>query len=214
LFFEKLKDYALKENWYPNLDQNSSDFLTACGNRLDEIKRNPIQYFKRTSEYVYNSDVFDCIGVLSLTTNPLSRTMWAHYGNNSKGFCIGFDTINIFKDIMPINFGKVDYICEAMNWSFLNAERENLVKWLYKKHIDWSSEKEYRFITSDINENNRTRKFNASAIKEILVGPNMQYEHLKNIITELKQNFDSKVDLYKVIRDTSSYKIGKQQVAY
>jgi len=42
----------------------------------------------------------------------------------------------------------------------------------------------------------------------------MQYEHLKNIITELKQNFDSKVDLYKVIRDTSSYKIGKQQVAY
>lgn len=36
------------------------------------------------------------IGVLSLTPNCSSPSMWANYADNSKGFVIGFDTQNIF----------------------------------------------------------------------------------------------------------------------
>jgi hypothetical protein len=170
LFLEKLKKYAVQYNWYPQLNPESREFSVACENKVDEIKQNPIQYFKRSYRSVYNSDAYDCIGVLSLTKNPLSRTMWAHYANNSKGFCVGFDTVGIFAEIMPISFYQVDYVSEAMDWSFLNAENENLFEWFYIKHSDWSSEEEYRFITPDITNNERARKFKKSIIKEVLVG--------------------------------------------
>ncbi|SRR6266498_481015 len=214
LFLPKLKKYAVQHNWYPQLNQESREFRVACENKLDQIKQNPIQYFKDSYRSVYKSDAYDCIGVLSLTKNPLSRTMWAHYANNSKGFCVGFGTIEIFEDIMPISFYRVDYVSEPMFWSFLNAENENLFEWFYIKHSDWSTEEEYRFITLDISNNKRVRKFRKSIIKEILVGANIEDSNLHGIIQELKIGYDSQVPLYKVVRDTNCYKIEKEKIDY
>src|SRR6266540_2066597 len=162
LFLPKLKKYAVQHNWYPQLNQESREFRVACENKLDQIKQNPIQYFKDSYRSVY----------------------------------------------------KVDYVSEPMFWSFLNAENENLFEWFYIKHSDWSTEEEYRFITLDISNNKRVRKFRKSIIKEILVGANIEDSNLHGIIQELKIGYDSQVPLYKVVRDTNCYKIEKEKIDY
>ncbi len=214
LFFDKLKKYAEQHNWFENLIPGSNDFFIACENKLEEIKENPIEYFKQTYNLVYNSELYDSIGIFSLTQNPLSRTMWAHYGNNSKGFCVGFNTAELFKDIMPISFRKVEYVNEPMAWSFVNAEREKFSESFYLKHTDWLNESEYRFNTPDIEKNQRVRKFRPTTIKEIFVGAFMPEKDLKELIMSIKNNLKSPVKLYKIVRDANSYEIGKAEIKF
>lgn len=52
--------------------------------------------------------------ILSLTRNPLNPLMWAHYGAEHKGFCIGYDVDDDFllskgHNLIPVSSGDVTY---------------------------------------------------------------------------------------------------------
>lgn len=54
------------------------------------------------------------VAVLSLTRNPLNSLMWAHYGDEHRGFVIGYDVeIPFFKckvsNLIPVHKGNVIY---------------------------------------------------------------------------------------------------------
>jgi hypothetical protein len=48
-------------------------------------------------EAVRESNVYNNIGVLSFTLDSLSENMWAYYGNDNKGFCIGYDGVEVYR---------------------------------------------------------------------------------------------------------------------
>src|SRR5229473_1978376 len=69
----------------------------------------------RTEQLVHALDVLrDWVVILSLTETPTDSLMWAHYGEDHKGFVIGYDTSDPFLsspdyNLIPVGDGTVTY---------------------------------------------------------------------------------------------------------
>jgi len=172
IFFERLKYHA--QSRFPHLHPDSRDFKVICENQFDIIKANPKAHFEKNYKEIREGVLYDSIGVFSLSKDPLNETMWAHYGNNSKGFCVGFDTIALSKEL-DMAFGHVHYDDQPPLHSFIKPIDENQKNEIFLKHTNWKYEEEFRIITLRIkNEADRKVLFNQSIIKEVIVGANMQ----------------------------------------
>ncbi|RSE30108.1 DUF2971 domain-containing protein [Acinetobacter junii] len=76
------------------------------------------------------------VAILSLTRNPLNSLMWAHYGDEHKGFVIGYEVETPFfkckeSNLIPVHKGSVIYMIDHL---FLN------------KDTIWSYEEEVRIV--------------------------------------------------------------------
>lgn len=89
------------------------------------------------------------LGVLSLTDNPSSMSMWAHYAKEHEGFVLGFNgTHPMFhsRENWAHHVGypnPVEYFNEKPSLTILDVLS---VKALFSKHIDWSDEREWRIV--------------------------------------------------------------------
>jgi len=124
------------------------------------------------------------VGVLSLTTNPKDVVMWAHYGSNGAGACIGIDLshpalgtyiphsehLKPHKHLfMPIDLGysKVPPICDG------DEPAECVYKAFFTKFERWSYEEELRIlrpISECLADRAPLFAFPTSLIREIIIG--------------------------------------------
>lgn len=158
-------------------------------------------------------------GVVSLSENLYSPTMWAHYSNSNHGFAVKFNLENFHErmlgpfpiryrsDWFPLRLSEVD-------------ERFAFLHMTIIKSIDWKYEKEWRYIGVRPNmsyppyivdpELVEKRKFSYSpkAIEEIILGSRFFNETVKENIERKrliiepslsKMNGTSKVDLLEII---------------
>lgn len=83
--------------------------------------------------------------VLSLSSDPKSPVMWAHYANNYCGVCFEFEM-----DILPKKIQRVSYI-EHQNDMIFDPNEETFYKAIESsllcKSQNWAYEKEYRVIS-------------------------------------------------------------------
>jgi hypothetical protein len=69
----------------------------------------------RAEQLVHTLDILrNWVVILSLTETPTDSLMWAHYGEDHKGFVIGYDTSNPFLsspdyNLIPVGDGTVTY---------------------------------------------------------------------------------------------------------
>ncbi|WP_323930216.1 DUF2971 domain-containing protein [Aeromonas caviae] len=122
-----------------------------------ENKGNRYKIKRECEEYIHTS------GVISLTENPRSLLMWAHYGNDHKGVCIGYRSdLLTLKENRPlpasrpfnshpikVNYDRVRFDEYTDDFGqFSNEELLNriLLKTLTTKGDDWIYEKEHRCI--------------------------------------------------------------------
>jgi len=90
------------------------------------------------------------LGILSLTEDPLSLLMWAHYGDYHRGVCIGFERVEgiILADEEVTS--KVDYsdVYPLARFSeILMSDGSLSRKILRTKACDWAYEKESSYAT-------------------------------------------------------------------
>ena len=127
-------------------------------NRLDfAMKREIVE-----STFFNNLNTF---GVFCASADPCDELMWAHYGDNHMGICIGFD-VNpknispasthliprpvdysgrgriLLSDIMKSERGELDFQAHA---------DDTITNTFYRKNEAWKYEKEWRYIS--MNEN-------------------------------------------------------------
>lgn len=192
--------------------RNSQELEILLQNKLCRIKEDPATFFEANVHSMRNSNLFDGIGVLSLSAECMNPAMWAYYGSNSHGFCMGFDTIELLRDRLW-SFGPCKYSDEPIRLSLINPpDRKNE---LFLKSTTWSQEREYRCIELSIKTSaDRAIKFNKSILKEVLLGTDIQKEHEAEIIKILKHSYDSKVLLFKMKHSTSGYKLERAQIDY
>ncbi|AMC10099.1 hypothetical protein Lupro_02025 [Lutibacter profundi] len=145
-----------------------------------------------------SSDV-NSMGVCCFSQIRNISPMWGNYANNYKGFCLKIDTEKLKNKNRNIFFSKVIYeknIQNLINFESLNKIKDELkksndfsdkdkrhilevVKFFYRtsiKYKNWSYEKEYRFISPSIINNERNLKFNINCIEEIYIGYKMKLE--------------------------------------
>ena len=135
------------------------------------------------------------IGILSLTADPYNEEMWKVYSDNYKGFCIGFDTVALFKHVG--GGAEVQYVKDLpiiLPRPYHSFETQHFLQVFYKE-LKWFSEKEYRThyfsrTGNPLTSNERKKVIPPEAFKEIILGKNMpnviQDNLIKSIPSELK----------------------------
>ena len=85
------------------------------------------------------------LGVLPLTEEPLSVTMWARYGDNYRGLCIRFATEgnDYFGRAQRVRY-RQDYPAFSGLSTPMAQQYDNI---LLTKSLEWRDEREWRLIT-------------------------------------------------------------------
>lgn len=138
--------------------------------------------------------------ILSLSSNPQSPIMWAHYANNYSGICFEFE----FKeDLYDIH--KVAYIMHQYD-ELYDPEEAELYKAVEKsllcKSKSWSYEEEYRIISKNGEE---YFCFDKSELTGVIIGHrSVELVHVQEIIDLANKR---NIPVYYTFASTRDYKV-------
>lgn len=122
-------------------------------------------------------------GLCSFSHSYNSQLMWAHYAEQHKGICVGFET-----DLLKapnIEFRDINYRLVPPLVKILGSEEERIQQ-VSSKYIEWSYEKEIRAIKkfdTALPTNDEKRKWiiNKQAIQYVLLGFRITPDLLREI---------------------------------
>ncbi|WP_261533896.1 DUF2971 domain-containing protein [Burkholderia multivorans] len=127
----------------------------------------------------------DHVGIYSLTENPRSLLMWAHYANSHQGICLQFyvPSSPIFREAFPVKYSD-DFL--KINWVTSDDEQENLTMTaLLTKSLEWKYEEEWRILKKG---HPRTQlSINPGALIGVIYGARCQskaFERVRDLINE------------------------------
>ena len=135
---------------------------------------------------------FKHFGVLSLSKRYDIDYMWKHYGDNHKGFCVGFDTKILCDSGLFGSGGDVVYYDQLPLLSVDEPVEERVVKSIFSKLRDpYKNEDEYRLTKSwphEATDNDRTKEAPIDSVVCIILGRDMtdiDKNEIKEIRTEV-----------------------------
>ncbi len=105
--------------WYPSITDQESPFLSE--------KRN---------EYK----------ILSLSSDCFSPLMWAHYADEGCGLCLCFLSNGSFSKAQPVIYSSQEIIKSDQEIALDHEIEDKIYAGFFKKHADWSYEKEWRIV--------------------------------------------------------------------
>ncbi|MGV3528421.1 MAG: DUF2971 domain-containing protein [Flavisolibacter sp.] len=210
-FYEKLRQICRDRN--PHIPFNSRDFNIICQNQMQLIRKDPAAYFEENLRAIRNGNLYDWMGVFSLTQDPADEAMWAYYGENQEGFCIGYDSVELVKQL-NVSFGVVNYSDEPIKHSFINENEFSLLD-IFQKSTKWSNEKEYRFVTAQIRkESDRKAILKKGCLKHLILGARICQKSSNEIIQILKEVYEGSVKLFQIVEKTDSYGLTLKEKKY
>ncbi len=104
-----------------------------------------IEKYRETFALHKATNYYGGFGVISLSENIYSQTMWAHYANSNHGFAVKFNLNNFHEKMygpFPVNY-KTDWF--PIKLSEVN-ERLAFLYMTNIKSVHWDYEKEWRYI--------------------------------------------------------------------
>ena len=206
-YFQKLLNSA--KTMRPDLTSDEQR-LEAAKEQWESTKNNPEIIVEHHREYNTIRTNFDQIGVFSTSMSPLIPKIWEEYGDNHKGYCIGFNTVELCRQ-MKSGYGYVRYCDEPYQYSFLNKQDDELDT-LYLKKTSWKHEDEFRFITVGIGiYSNRCQTFKVEVISEVIYGYDMAANDERDILNIINTKYPKGLPIYK-IKKTEKGGLVKEQI--
>ncbi|GAB5417841.1 MAG: DUF2971 domain-containing protein [Crocinitomicaceae bacterium] len=148
---EEFVNYLFKRH-QGSVDMTAEEKEKVYHERIKELKTN-LDGFQQRADKMSIDMQNDVFGILSLSCIWDNLLMWSHYGNNHKGFCVGFHEEVLRKSDLFGSGGKVIYdekFPEISPMQELNETDEERAQRYYQmshfKAMDWSYEKEYRLM--------------------------------------------------------------------
>lgn len=180
--------------------------------RLISMKKDPVSYFNKTrSHLIGNSAIYDRIGIMSFCMSFDNEAMWAYYGSDHSGFAVGFNTLELAREI-DCTMGIVEYNNAPLNYYILGDNEGHLESEIFYKSEKWKNEDELRFATLGIGiYKTRIAKFLEQAVNEIVFGINTEDE-VQHEITEVLNDVMPNVPVYKLITKTDSFGFDKVRI--
>lgn len=143
-------------------------------------------------------------GFISFSESWSVPTMWAHYADNHKGICLGFD-LPIYRDAETVLGDKIDYVDELIEMdervltdTEYNQNMQDIAK--RTKSIHWEYEQEWRYWVS-LDDTEKQKKLdnpstiffadfdNKLVLREVILGARSECS-TKNIRDLLKPSDD------------------------
>ncbi len=154
------------------------------------------------------------MGIFSTSVDPLNEMMWAHYSDNGKGICIGFDTVELIRDL-GVGFGLAIYQDEPLFYSFILGKPITSSDDFLYKHSKWRYEKEFRLIAFFIKkEEDRKVSIPSKSVTNIILGINATDETKSEIIDILKTKYNSGVKLFQAETSISLFGLTLNELEY
>lgn len=161
------------------------DFFNESGFPIDEkpksfknkLSQSINNEFLRSPPTIASREWLGEIGILCLTENPKNLLMWAHYGSNHKGVCLGFDTgERPFSTSKPLTY--TDERPQIPFSSYKNMEPEDASKIFLHKSKEWDYESEWRCVKRTIRD--EEKKYYSTIIES---EPN-KLDEIADLLTE------------------------------
>lgn len=145
------------------------------------------------------------IGVLSLSANSNNILMWSHYSHNHTGLVFEFTPQNTNDKhscfYAPV---KVEYSEVYEELSYINNQKEELLKLILTKYNDWSYEEEYRCIDLEFQGE---KKFHKNELTGIVFGAKATQENINHIIQLCNDNDYVNVSYKKAMLKNGSFSL-------
>lgn len=191
---------------------NYSERFRLHNNYQKKVASNPAEYMQKIYECENNNR-----GVTCFSKKCDQLLMWAHYGANHTGVCLGYDLLELRKLVKNQNketmFLLTDYVNEIIPLKDFKDE-SMIFHWFGTKHKIWKHEDEIRLISRPLIFNEKKRnyfKIPKELIREIYLGYLFSEVHEAEII-ELIQTEYSHVSLFKVLPDYKTFKLIKEEI--
>ncbi|MBL7851622.1 MAG: DUF2971 domain-containing protein [Cyclobacteriaceae bacterium] len=163
--------------------------------KLDYYFQNKHEFYRKineTLEWRYSNNGICCF---SDETCINDIRMWSHYADKQKGFCLRFNETLNFSTPRELNEPdklvghpsgpfKVEYTDEYINED-PTAKKLNQRTFLTTKFVDWSHEKEYRFISPIPGP----YLFEKQSLIEVVFGLNFDYTQLATIKATIQSTY-------------------------
>jgi hypothetical protein len=158
--------------------------------KIDEINNNPF-VFQRDVYIILKKRLKEHYGISCFSYVKDNVSMWSHYANSHKGFCVIFDKNFLNRSIMYPNFMLTGFIDIKYNTKLCEAELilerrsigfKNEKEILFQKLSTWKKEKETRLLAYYKNPSDeRNIRFDKRSISGIIFGEKMCLEDKKTI---------------------------------
>jgi hypothetical protein len=154
-------------------------------------KKSPLQnknYVKQVQKQAF-ADFDARFGVLSLTANQKNFKMWEQYGDNHKGFCVGFAFGKVYR-----HFGggvQVQYYDKLPDIRWDAPIEMEIFLQFSSKEKKWEYEQEYRahkFHDNLMIEQNRQVRIPPGCFSHLIFGARMPESHKQEIIDVCNSN--------------------------
>jgi hypothetical protein len=154
-------------------------------------------------------------GVFSASRTWSSILMWSHYGDNHRGYCVGFNEEMLVKSN---KFGRCGDVFYSQNFPLRDPlEFDNdIVKdsfiQMHTKAIEWKYEMEYRLSILNPNgllKSERIITLDESYISEIILGVSMDEENKEEIISICQ---DKNIKVFQATKVPFKFEITRNQI--
>jgi hypothetical protein len=143
--------------------------------------------------------------ICSFSEIPDSTLLWAHYADQSKGFCVGYNLKELNNDLtellLPVRYN--DSLIEVDDTFFEGREinKSFLMNSLTLKSLDWQYEKEWRLLLL-AESTEKMQKVPLPIAKEIILGLNITSENQARLIDIANTK---NIPCYKVLYESNSF---------
>lgn len=218
------EDYTLlktdkeKYNYVFTLTNKLKDSLKDRGLTFDEALKIGLDKISDTTKFQknaikesirYHSDFW---GVLSLSGIWDNILMWSHYGNNHKGFCVGFDEEKLRLSGLFGSGGNVMYT--DIYPSIHPGDELFALESTHVKAKDWEYEKEYRLTKifyPTVTPDDRIVTIDNSFFKEIILGCEFPQNQINEIMNEC---MNKNIPLYQATQVPMSFKLERHALYF
>jgi hypothetical protein len=172
---------------------------------LPKIKHNE-SYYEHSAMSVMRSRLGETIGVICLSEENNDTTMWGHYAQCHRGFCLRFNTeIDCdFKHAEQVTYHETLF---SMNFCDLNQASKDGTghfDWLYYKSKHWAYEKEWRVSYHDLSS--EYWAFPPEALDGVILGCQISPENEANI-RQWVQDYKAPIELMRAVQSRSKYEL-------
>lgn len=210
-----VRGYTADLEEYPHLTTAQHLLRDTFPRRLD-LLRNKASLFRKYRELIPETfrQSLKQTPFLCLTERCDSQLMWAHYGISHRGICIGFD--RKYEQFpycsIPVTYSTervpVDLPLMLSDWDGARVDKI-VLDILVTKAMDWSYEKEWRFIGLPLSSMKRSNvgehvDFDTSAIVEVIFGARCDVQ-TKEFVESVSKKLKHKVDFRTARVSNESY---------
>ena len=189
--FDLLTDEQLFQVYLTHSEKNNSSF-TAEGHyqyAVDSFKQSPMHNNEHIKQLQFNHlvEFFKRFGVLSLTANPFNNMMWTKYSDKNKGFCVGFNSDEMFQHLggggRVLYYDELPIILPTDDFSIEHRKQ------VFSKEKKWEFEEEYRthkFYPYEASTIDRSIILPKRCFKEVIFGNSISETDRDEIIALCK----------------------------